>query len=253
MWLVLCHSTDRPALWAYEQLIEHGLAPVELVTAEVLSCAVRCEHRLTANTQSVDITLADGRRIESAAVRGTLNRIHYPAVQHLSVVAEEEREYAAQELQAFYLGWLYSLPAPMLNVPTPQGLSGQWRFPTEWNVLASQAGLVTRSMHVSSREYDIGMFASNMSPENSRNHHTIFCVAGDVIGDHVPVEVATACRSLAKASGTALLGLEFELGDRWTFLNASVSPNLSLGGQPLIASLVSLFSNRSPCYREDAR
>jgi hypothetical protein len=140
----------------------------------------------------------------------------------------------------------------MLNVPTPQGLSGQWRFPTEWNVLASQAGLVTRPMHVSSREYDVGMFASNVSPENPQNHQTIFCVAGDVVGEHVPAEVATACRRLAENSGTALLGLKFEVRDRWTFLNASVSPDLSLGGQPLIESLVSLFAEQAPCYRENS-
>ena len=253
MWLVLCHANDRHALWAYEQLVAHGLAPVELITAEVLACALRCKHRLNTNTDLVNILLPDGRRIDNSKVRGTLNRIHYPALQHLSVATESERDYAAQEIQAFYLGWLHALPQPLLNSPSPQGLSGQWRFPTEWNMLASRAGLATHPIHISSRDSEVGNTTPEVSPQPHQSHRTIFYVAGDIVGSLVPAETASACRRLGRMSGAELLGMEFAVEDHWIFLNASASPNLSMGGRPLIESIVNLFTKQTTCCESSAQ
>ena len=126
MWLVLCASTDPSALWAYEGLVARGLKPVELVTAEVLAYSLRWEHRLSVRGSSIDITLADGRRINGDGTKGVLNRLQWAPSEHLMAAAPEERQYASQEIYAFLMGWLYSLPQPVLNRPTPQGLSGPY-------------------------------------------------------------------------------------------------------------------------------
>ena len=139
MWLVLCASTDVSALWAAQGLNARGLEPLEVVSAEMLAQSQRWEHRVGAKGVTIDITQADGRRLRSDTVRGVLNRLVSVPYAPLLLAHPADRDYASQELTAFFLSWLYALSLPVINRPTPQGLAGQWRHRSEWLWLAAQA------------------------------------------------------------------------------------------------------------------
>lgn len=243
MWLVVCHSTDPAALWAYEGLSQRALAPLVLVTSETLGCSRRWEHRLGRGGCIVDITLADGTRIESRQVRGTLNRIQWIPPEMLAVGVPEDQLYASQELYAFFMGWLYSLPSPLLNEPTPQGLSGRWRYPSEWQSLAGQAGLRTRPFRISARSHDAVNAAFVDTSVVHPGRRTVIVLAGEVVGDDVPPEVSAGCRHLAELAETLLLGVDFDVATdgAWVFAGAGVSPDLRWGGAAFLDKLASLF------------
>ncbi len=97
MWLVLCSAYDIPALWAYQGLRARGLAPVELVSAELLTNTLRWEHRLGSAGVSINISLADGRVIRGDRVRGTLNRLLSLPFEYFQMASPVDRQYATQE------------------------------------------------------------------------------------------------------------------------------------------------------------
>ncbi len=238
MWLVVCHTTDLPALWAYRGLKACGLAPLELVSAEALGSGLRWEHRLGKQGTSLSIKLADGREISSQSLRGVLNRLLTVPVHLWQSAAEGDRDYVTQELSAFYLSWLYSLPCPVINRPTPLGLAGQWRSDTEWVRLAEQAGLATLPYQRSSAALwtEEGGFRLDFQPAA---RHTILTVAGRAAGPPAPPEVIEGCSRLGELAKTELLGAQFvEHPDGgWLFAGATPYPDLTLGGTPLLEAL----------------
>jgi len=141
--LVLCDTGDDGAYWAAEGLSARG-RQVTLVTAEALAGAEAVEHRLggrDAAAPVVAIRLRDGRRIASDIPAAVLNRLSFLPPAAPGQVAEDDRDYAVQEMNALSLSWLAALPGPVVNRPTPQGLGGAWRHPAHWIALAARAGL----------------------------------------------------------------------------------------------------------------
>jgi hypothetical protein len=229
MWLVLCTADDLAALWAARGLAARGLQPLEVVTAEMLAFNRCFEHRLLGGQSSVRITLADGRVIDGANVRGAVNRLQIIPGSHLRTNSKD-RQYAEQELFALYLSWLYSLPGKMLNRPTPQGLCGEWRHPSEWVWLANQAGLATAPYGQSEARA-----APSLQLPSSSLNRTIIVVEGNCCGAAAPERVIAGCARLAEISATSLLGVEFEVapGKEWIFSKATPFPDLRLGGERL--------------------
>lgn len=244
--LVLCPANDLSAIWAYQSLRSMGLEQIELVSAEMLENSLRWNHQLGVGDPFVEITLSDGRIIRSDLVQGVLNRlITVPAHHHL-VAKTSEREYAFSELIAFFTSWIYSLPGPVLNRSTPQGLCGQWRHISEWVLMASEAGLPAPSYRQSTYHDIDGMFGMATDgilspPDNSKK--TIIVSGGYVAGTEAPQDIQEGCQKLAKTSGTELLGIEFVSGSEgpWTFSGATPLPDLRLGGKRLLEVLKSIF------------
>ncbi|GAH68563.1 unnamed protein product, partial [marine sediment metagenome] len=154
MWLILCSSTDVSAIWAYHRIKALGFEPLELVSTEMLVYSLYWEHRLSNDAISVNIQLTDGRRISQNKLNGVFNRIVSIPFECLQLVHPGDYEYALQELTAFFLSWLYALPSPVINRPTPQGLSGKSRHISEWIWLASRAGLKTPVYKKDCRNYN---------------------------------------------------------------------------------------------------
>lgn len=243
MWLVLCPSTDIAALWAYDGLKSRGLAPLELVCAEELACSLHWDHQVSSAGNCITVMLADGRTIKYDAVRGVLNRLAYLPQEHLALGDLADRDYAQQELTAFYMSWLYAMPRPMLNVPTAQGLCGAWRHISEWIWLAGKAGLPTVPYRQSS-------FNGNKAEQARENltsaqvpTNTVIVVNGHIVGASPPEHIKEGCRQLAELSGTGLLGIEFTTDGTasWTFAGATPLPDLRLGGERLLDVMASVF------------
>jgi hypothetical protein len=245
MWLVLCSSSDAAALWAYQGLTQLGLAPLHLVTAESLACGRRWEHRVDSNASEVKITLSNGQEIESAEIRGVLNRLHAPSEFTSLRAVPSDRAYAQAELLAFYLSWLHALPGVVINRPSPQGLSGPWLHASEWTLRASRAGLRTCAYRQSSHDAANGPQPSpcrSFSRERAMAR-SVIALHGQIFGGALPAGVEKACSRLAADVETEMLGIELNpCGNReWAFANASPAPDLRLGGAPLLARLAQLL------------
>jgi hypothetical protein len=231
MWLVLCEDHDAAALWAHRGLAARGLEATELVTSWSLRNATRWVHRLGPAGCELEVTLADGREIRSGAVHGVLNRLLSAWDPQFDLARDGDREYAIQEIHAFYVSWLHALPGPVLNRPHMQGLSGRWRHTSEWLALGARAGLPTRSCPLDAGQPPPWL----ASPE--ADVRTVITVGGQVVGAPA-AGLVHGCRRLAELSGTALLGTHFRLDALgWHLVGATPQPDLRLGGEALLDAL----------------
>ncbi len=234
--VVLCEPTDFDALWAARGLRRRG-ARVELVGSQALGCALGWEHRLGREPASVSITLHDGRTIDSGQDVAVLNRLGGTPSAHLAA-AEDDRDYARQELHALFLSWLSALPGPVVNRPTPQSLSGGWRHPSHWALLAARAGIAAEYRQSSADPPEFpatGRLCDPFAPRRS-----VLVVGERVIsvGGDVPGRTAEACRRLRELSGETLLGVELAQSDGELQLDGvTTTPALSPGGDAALDAL----------------
>jgi hypothetical protein len=234
MWLIACNPGDAAALWAARRLADHGLEPLEVVSAEALAYAPSIEHRLGNGAPSVRIELADGRRVASEEFSGMLNRLTHPPMDHLGVAQQQEREYAMQEVPALFLSWLAAMPGPVLNRPVPFGLAGPNLDQLQWLALAARAGLRTPTHRATSRRRNGAGPASGPAPGGE-----VVVACGALYGAPLPVPTAESCLRLAELSGTDILGigLRRDTSGRLEFAAARPLPDLRIGGEPLIDGL----------------
>jgi hypothetical protein len=244
MWLLLSEKTDAAALWAYQGLKDRGFAPLEWITPQSLNPSVQWNHRLGEKGNNVQITLADGRKIDNETIQGVINRLVSVPFEWQGLMHPDDREYAIQELTAFYISWLHVLPCPMFNRPTPQGLCGQWRHPSEWLLLAAQAELPTPPYHMSSDSTkDVTDWSLDLPYASSV--HTVFVVGDRVIGVPANSPMRSQCQHLAQLSGTQLLGVDFAIAPtkNWLFTGATPFPDLRLGGVDLLDMLFEILQS----------
>ncbi len=233
MRLVLCDAGDAAALWAFAGLRARGLDGLELVCPQALVCSLRSVHRVGARDAHFEIALADGRVLDSRAVRGVLNRVSVLPLDHLGGAAAADGRYAVEEIHALVLSWLATLGAAALNRATPRGLSGAWRPPIEWTLLATRAGLPVPAVRQSSRDG----FRRTGAPPIRR--HTVVVLGDGVFGLELPRDLAQACVRLARLADTDLLGIDLDrLADgSLTFADATPQPDLRFGGSAFLDEL----------------
>lgn len=240
MWMVLCNAKDTAALWAYQGLKARGLHPVEIVSAESLIYSKSIKHCIEPRHTRTQIKLTDGRVIDSASIRGSLNRIHLLPSDHLRAANPADRRYAEQELQALFLSWLYALPGKTVNRPAPFGLCGVWLFQSKWTWLASRAGLSTGVFRQ-------GSMIKESAPPNYLNPaaRTVIVLAGRCFGASAPPAVRQGCVKLAQACEAEMLGVDFciDADGEWIFAGASTVPEIRIGGEPLLNALFEVFQS----------
>jgi hypothetical protein len=224
MRLLLCEPHDTSALWVLRELRAQDLE-VEFVTSADLARARRWEHRIEDGAAWTAIELGDGRRIDSRAVRGVLNRVETAGLASLARAAPADRDYAIQELWAFWTSWLESLPDPVLNRPARLGLSGPWLHGSEWLVLAAAAGLATPP-------YRAEDGAEPVPPAPAGHEPLLIVVSGAVVGPPAPDAVLRGCQELSRAASCELLGVSFRNG--WEFAGATPLPDLRRGGRAIV-------------------
>ena len=244
MWLVLCDASDASAILAFQALRKRGIAPLELVTAEALSLAEEWEHRLEGDSASIRCRVSNSLSFAGDEVRGVLNRLYTAPTNHWRAAPKVDQEYVQQELIAFFLSWLHALPCPVINRPTPQGLCGQWRAESEWVWLAQDAGVPVAPYRQSSYDRVDEMKGEKRLLVPGAPVQTVIVVSGTVTGVPAPNVVKDACVRLAKAAGTALLGIDFLPGaaGEWTFAGANPMPDLRHGGPALIDALIAALA-----------
>ncbi|MCA9929010.1 MAG: hypothetical protein KC419_11050 [Anaerolineales bacterium] len=239
MWLILSTPDDVSAQWAYRGLRARGLSPLEWVTHDQLAYAPCWEHRLDEHGVQVAIELANGRFLHSQAIKGVLNRLLTVPTEQFVLAGPDERHYAAQEMTAFYASWLYALPGPVLNPPTPAGLSGRWRHISEWIWLAAQAGLPTPHFRQASNQPRNQMHMQGRLTAPGTPTQTVIVVGSHVIGESITSTLKQSCRQLAVLAQTPLLGIDFvkDQQGHWLFAGATPLPDLVQGGEATLDAL----------------
>jgi hypothetical protein len=231
MWLVLCSPGDASVPWVHQGLANRGLLPLWPIGPAALFQGCRWEHRVASDGCASRLTLADGRVLESGQVRGTLNRLTGVPAELFDGSAD--RDYAVQELYALLLSWLHSLPAPVINRPVPQGISGAWRHSSQWVQLAARAGLPVPGYRRTSADPRSALYADSPLFPAGTPTRTVLVLGGYTAGAPAPPGIAEGCRRLARMAGTSLLGVDFADGGTgaWTFAAASPLPDLRIGGE----------------------
>jgi hypothetical protein len=237
MRLILCSDGDTTATWAYAHLRKLGCADLELVTSEDLALATQWSHRVQSDGSALDIKLKDGRCLAHASVDGVINRLNWPSRALVAQAAPEDQDYAYSELFAFYLSWLHSLPGKVFNRATPQGLSGSWRPPAQWALLAGQSGFTVAPYTESDTAWERPL------PEG-RTLTQIVVFEGKPFGAIETKDIEPQCRELFARSKTSLLGLDLYRSEqgRWIFYNATTLPDLCVGGIPLLEEILKTWS-----------
>ena len=233
MWIVLCDPGDRSALWAATGLRSRRLSPVEVITPAELVYGPRNEYRIRNGVGDLQVTLGDGRKVDSSRVRGVLNRMTVVPSQHLRHARQADRAYALEEWSALVVSWLASM-TNVINSPHPLGLCGQTRHPSEWAKLAGEAGLDSRYIH--------GRLTGPTT-----EHSAVVVLDDAAFGPATTGDIGAACVRLASLAGTRLLGLWLSGrdGPAMTLVAATPLPDLRVGGESLLDELAERLSVRS--------
>jgi len=235
--VVLSHSADLSARWAFERLRARSRRTVELVLIESLGAAATgWRHELGSDDARTDIRLADGRRLQSGGVTCVLNRMLQPPLAPVASAVPGDADYARNELTAFAASWIRTLAPLVVNEPTPQGLSGRWRAPLHWRILALDAGLPVAPLTFDSA--DPPPLAYGLGAEPSM---TVLTIGGEPLAGAMPAAVREAARRFARLAQTPVLGLRFAGADPsrtgWRLLDATPYPDLSSAGETGISAL----------------
>lgn len=235
MWIVLAHSTDESALWAFQRLRARSRRPVELVLVEALDTPVTSwAHEVGEDGASIEVHLGDGRRLGTGEACAVLNRLTWPPMGLLAAASPADAAYAHSELTAFALSWLRSLAPVVVNQPTPQGLCGRWRPPLHWRIMGMRAGLPIAPLRMASADFHYCEDSAELST-------MILTVGGELLSSDAPDAIRTAARNLAALSETTILGLRFAGADParfgWHLLDATPQPDLTAAGEAGIAAL----------------
>ncbi len=237
MWLVLSSPDDGGAAVMAQRLRRHGLNPLIHAATEELGCA-RWVYQAGTGGETSQVTLHDGRVLDSSGLRGVLNRLVAVPATALVQVAKADRDYASHELTALYTSWLFSLTCPVINRPTGAGLCGHWPDRSEWLRQAFAAGLPAASYRLMATE---SPWSGWIPPANGAGQRveTVILLDGAVADGQPPADLVPGCVRLAKRCGNRLVGLQFvvDASTSWRFMDATPMPDLAAAGDGLTDAL----------------
>ena len=241
MWMILSSCTDVSARWALDALKKLGVTPLEWVQTESLLNARSWEHTIGETGVSTNVQLPNGRAVTNSELKGILNRMSGPPSNQTQLAVAADQEYAQSELTAFYLSWLYALPCPVVNRPTPQGLSGRWAHQSEWVTMANLAGLPVTAYRQTADDSPLSGYSSLYS--KYAGQVSVIVLGSRVFGDELPDALKAGCTRLAKIAKLDLMGINFiKCGEKLRFAAATPMPSLELGGEACIKHLADLFA-----------
>jgi hypothetical protein len=171
-----------------------------------------------------------GRQVPMGDVTGVITRLACVTAFELPFVRPIDREYAASEMHAFLLALLASLPCPVINRPTPEGLCGPTWSVEQWVAVAAREQVCVRP--AVRREYAGGVVV-DLPIHGPRR---VIQVVGDRAFGAPSDRHERAAVVVARAAGAELLRLWFEAEcETPTFIDADSWIDLS---DPAIADAV---------------
>ena len=230
MLVIVANRQDQTAAWLASRWQAHDA--LLLTSADLSSGGWR--HYVPDSGKSRAII--GGREVSMEQIKGIVTRMPAVFEWELGHIVPADRAYVAAEMSAFLIAWLSSLTCPMLNRPTPSGLSGpNWNC-EQWVALAAKLGIPVRPVHRSTA------FASEKPSEQPMCQ---VIVVGDQCFGAVAPQLFDHARALAAAAGTALLAVQF-IGPTADakLVNAGLWPDVR---SPEVADAMLSYLLRSEC------
>jgi hypothetical protein len=193
---------------------------VALLTPEGLSVS---GWRHYPGTPEASASTLDGREVGEGDITGVLSRLWGVGEFDLPHIVPEDRAYVGMEMSAFITSWLYGLPCPVLNRPTPACPTGlNWRE-EEWTHRAARLGIPVRPV-----QRRLALDAEPETPSNAETKTAVTVVGRRRLGAAHESLKAHALK-LAAASGTDLMDVYFsgEGADAF-FLGVGLWPDVSV-------------------------
>lgn len=236
MILIIAEPFDTAALWLRAALTEATCIPVRVVTPSQLAYAPSATHRLSTTDADIAFTLGDGATVRAAELSGVVNRMTAVPQAHLARAAPVDRSYAVGELHAFMLGWLATLPCPLLNPPAPEALSGPWHCEMAARHFAVQAGLACAPVTLALDD------ALDPSPARAGTD-THVVLDGQVVGALLPAAQREAMIQFAQLWGARMVQIETRPHDGARhFVAATSLIDFPRGGALLVRALVKVLA-----------
>jgi hypothetical protein len=140
---IVAHAHDATAAAVASVLRARcGREAVRWIGVETLARATRWQHRIEPDgTTGTVLQLPDAAVLHDRELGVVFNRA-FPDV--APGFSPTDQRYAVMEMHALLLSWLTAVPGPVVNRPSPRGLTGTARGPIEWHALAARAGLPVR-------------------------------------------------------------------------------------------------------------
>lgn len=224
MLLVVASILDLQASAAVERWKQRG------VDAAILTCHDLAQPGWVWSLDGTSELVVGGRRIGAGEIAGVITRIACVTGYELPFVAAADREYASSEMNAFLLALLTTLPCPVVNRPTDDGLCGPILAQEQWVQLAARARVAVRP--AVRREYAGGAVVDPPYGGDRRVIH----VVGDRAFDAPSERHERAAVAVAKAAGVELLRTWFDADAAApTFVDADPWVDLS---DPAVADAV---------------
>ena len=231
MILIIAAPEDVPALWLKTQLARRSAVPVRLVTPARLACSPSISHRLAGDDDEFFAALFGEEPVRGDSLTGVVNRFReLPAALFDNAVAED-RAYAASELLAFTLGWLASLPCPVINPPAPLSLAGSAPPPMVALNQAAVAGLAVPATRLSSAS----PAPPAAAPAPGTTSHCV--LDGRLFGPILPSDDRDALLQFARLWGDRLVQIDTSPGTPRYFRGASGFADFRHGGEALVQAL----------------
>ena len=216
MLVIVASRHDGVARTLTNQWAAHDAA---LLTCEDLATA-GWRHPLGVTERSTAVV--GGRVVAVEEITGVLTRRPYVIEQELGHIVPADRAYVAAEMTAFLLSWLSVLECPVLNRPTPSGLSGPNWWPEQWTYAAARLGLPVRPVRRRS------VLPANVAAEATDPPPVTVTVVGGRCFGSVDEALAAQAQHFAKAVGVDLLAVQFSGNEPGAdFLGANLWPDAS--------------------------
>ena len=208
MLVILAYAHDAGA----RALVERWRADGE--DAALLTCADLSRPGWRHGGGMTGQAVIDGQLIATRDIRAVVTRIPAVGEAELMHLHDDDRRYAAAEMQAFLLAWLMSLECPVLNRPMPSNLGGPFWSTAEWVRRARRLGLAARPV----RQRLVYVSGVSRLPDRRIDPNAIYV---DVVGERAfltggrtprgdEASLARAAVALARDAGAELLRVYFE-------------------------------------------
>jgi hypothetical protein len=211
--LLLVARAGDPVIATLRQVCPQPLYHVDLVDF------ARAGWRYVVGCPELATACSGGRVLGTDQISGVLCRITSVQPQDLEQLHQEDRTFAASEMNAFLRAWLMQLGGRVCNEPSTASLAGPAWHPMRWRWLANQLGVPAVP----------GSFPTlDAAGRDTRfkGERLTALVAGDhVIGTDDPAVVRDSLH-LARTLGCGLLALRFVKDRDWLLESAECCPDL---------------------------
>lgn len=148
MVLILAHHYDAEAEWLADRLVSaYGVATTLLAPEALgLDYSLTLQLRNSGHHQATIVLFETGQRLDGGKLTYLVNRLSYIDPLLWKQSAEKERQYATNEVNAFFPAFIESLACPVSNPIHHGSLYGDVQFALRWAKYARVHGIEVNAL-----------------------------------------------------------------------------------------------------------